>query len=313
MEYADFFDELEEEVKDMNASYFEMEITDTLYVPSQDDASLTFENFDTYKKKVKTIETCVLFIDIRKSTKISLENDAQNMAKLYSSFGRSMVKIAEKTGGIVRNIIGDRVMVVFNHFGCCERAIETAILMNTVTKNIINKHFKDANIKCGIGIAYGSMLVTKCGTIKHGKENNHYKYLVWAGKTANISSKLTDSANKYFSNNKTTHGMRVGFKYPYFDDWTWKFYSNKDFKENTEITYPNHNIKFKNEFFQSYYDSSETKYDSYTLPPILMTKSVYDNLKNENKHNPHIKNIHRISRKIDNVDEIVFGFDYKIE
>jgi adenylate cyclase len=48
------------------------------------------------QKKVKTIETCVLFIDIRKSTAISLKNDAIKMTKLYSSFSRSMIKIAEK-------------------------------------------------------------------------------------------------------------------------------------------------------------------------------------------------------------------------
>jgi adenylate cyclase len=55
-------------------------------------------------------------------------------------------------------------MVVFDSIGCCEKAIESALLMNTVTKNIINKHFNDASVKCGIGIAFGEMLVSKCGS-----------------------------------------------------------------------------------------------------------------------------------------------------
>jgi len=252
MDYTEFFKELDGEVEDMNASYFDIEITDTYWVPSQDDSSLTYENFDTYKKKVKTIETCVLFIDIRKSTNISLKNDAVKMAKLYSSFSRSMIKIAEKTGGKVRNIIGDRVMVVFDHFGCCEKAIETAVLMNTVTKNIIDKHFKDANIKCGIGIAYGEMLVTKCGIIKKGNENSHYKYLVWAGKTANIASKLTDAANKYFYNAKTIEGVNVGLHYPYTNQWSWTFHTVQQLVDKIEFSYTTPNMRFKDEYFASF-------------------------------------------------------------
>jgi len=307
MDFSDFLNELDDEVQNINASYFDIEISETYWVPSQDDANLTYENFDNYSKKVKTIETCVLFIDIRKSTAISLKNDAIKMTKLYSSFSRSMIKIAEKTGGKVRNIIGDRVMVVFDSIGCCEKAIESALLMNTVTKNIINKHFNDASVKCGIGIAFGEMLVSKCGSIKQGKENSHYKYLVWAGKTANIASKLTDAANKYVSNSKEIQGFRVGFKYPWDNDWTWKFYSNKEFEENVEITYPNHNMKFKNQYFMSFYTSSETKYDSYSLPPILITKSVYEKLKLENKDNIYLKNCSKITRNIENIGEEVYG------
>ncbi len=309
MDYKEFLDEINDEVEDLNASYFNIEITDTYWVPSQDDSNLTYENFDTYTKKVKTIDTCVLFIDIRKSTNISLKNDAVKMTKLYSSFSRSMVKIAEKTGGKVRNIIGDRVMVVFDHSGCCEKAIETAVLMNTVTKKIINKHFKDASVNCGIGIAYGKMLVSKCGAIKKGKENSHYKYLVWAGKAANVASKLTDSANKYYSNFKKIEGLNIGFKYPWMNDWTWKFYTNKEFKENVEILYPSNHIKFKSAYFQSFFETSRTVYDSYTLPPILLTKSVFDNLRIENNENEYIKKIERIYRKIENVDENIYGLD----
>lgn len=313
MDYSIFFKELNEEVESMNASYFDIEITETYSVPSQDDSSLTYENFDTYKKKVKTIETCVLFIDIRKSTNISLKNDAIKMTKLYSSFSRSMVKIAEKTGGKVRNIIGDRVMVVFDHFGCCEKAIETAVLMNSVTKDIINKHFKDASIKCGIGIAYGEMLVTKCGTIKKGVENNHYKYLVWAGKTANIASKLTDSANKYYSTSKTTHGVNVGTQNPFTKNWLWTFHSIKQLIEKIEFSYISPNMRFKDPNFSSFYETSQTSYDSYTLPPILMTKSVFDNLKSENKYNEYIGRINRIYKTIENVDEAIYGFDFSIK
>lgn len=98
MDYSDFLDELDSEVEEIHASYFGVDITNTYYVPSQEDTNLTYENFDNYSKKVKTIETCVLFIDIRKSTAISLKNDAIKMTKLYSSFSRSMIKLRRKQG-----------------------------------------------------------------------------------------------------------------------------------------------------------------------------------------------------------------------
>ncbi len=309
MDYKDFLSELDSEVEDIHASYFDIEITDTYWVPTQDDNNLTYENFDSYSKKVKTIETCVLFIDIRKSTAISLKNDAVKMTKLYTSFSRAMVKIAEKTGGKVRNIIGDRVMVVYDHIGCCEKAIETAILMSIATKSIINKHFKDANVKCGIGIDYGKMLVSKCGSIKQGKENSHYKYLVWAGKTANVASKLTDSANKFIYKTKEVEGVNVGLHYPLTDKWSWTFHTVKQLVEKLRFTYTP-TIYFKEQYFSSFFATSNTEViDNFTFPPILLTKSVLENLKLENPKNEHLVNIKRIFKKIENVDDDIYGIN----
>ena len=71
-----------------------------------------------------------------------------------------------------------------------------AIAMNTVSKHIINKHFRAGEVSCGIGIDAGNMLATKTGVRRHGFEQGNYRNLVWLGRPANIASKLTDSANK---------------------------------------------------------------------------------------------------------------------
>lgn len=202
MALKDFLQNISDDVKTMNSSNFEVEVIETKHVPNPDDKDLTYENFDTLTKKCKSIETCVLYIDIRKSTQLSSLHRNSTLVKLYSSFIRSMVKASEYYGGKIRNIVGDRVMVVFNSDNCFKNAVDTAILMNTIASRIINKHFKNNEVKCGIGIDYGKMLVTKVGTIKQGSENSQYKSLVWLGNAANIASKLTDTANKPNKNGK---------------------------------------------------------------------------------------------------------------
>ena len=201
MNLENFLQEINDEVKLINSSSFDITVAETEEVPNPDDRGLTYENLDYNTKKCKTIKTCVLYIDIRKSTQLCNIHKNSTLVKLYSSFIRSMVKAGEFYGGKVRNIVGDRVMVVFDSDNCFVNAVETAVLMNTIATNIINKHFKNNEVRCGIGIDYGEMLVSKVGTIKQGKENSQYKSLVWLGNTANIASKLTDVANKDSNSN----------------------------------------------------------------------------------------------------------------
>jgi adenylate cyclase len=131
-----------------------------------------------------------------------------------------MTRVARYYGGHVRGIIGDRVMVVFDKKDCFEDAVNTAVLMNSVAKHILNKHFKKNEIQCGIGIDYGKMLVTKVGIIRRSQEKSNYKGLVWLGRPANVTSKLTDLANKP-SRVRTEDCLHVGIHYKYINNWTW--------------------------------------------------------------------------------------------
>ena len=73
-----FLEEINSDVKDIINTKFEFSTTDALLVPSYEDASLTFENGAT--KKGKTIETSVLYVDIRNS--VSLNNQHQKVVFL---------------------------------------------------------------------------------------------------------------------------------------------------------------------------------------------------------------------------------------
>lgn len=310
MAISDFLNSLSEEIKIIHDSDFKIEIIETKYVPNFDDSNLTFENFDTMTKKVKVIETCVLYIDIRKSTELNLKHYPTTMAKLYSSFIRAMIKASEYYDGKVRNIIGDRVMVVFNSEKCYTNAVNTAILMNTISKEIIDKEFKNNSFKCGIGIDYGKMMVAKCGTIKQGQENANYKSLVWLGRPANIASKLTDEANKA----RTTYRkevVNVGLWYRNIDKWHWEEQTINELKENIIFSHTTPNMKYKDEHFTSFFGTSVIKSNNDSTPPILMSEVVYNGYKKENPNADSIRNNWwKIkSRKIPDYNGKVYGGD----
>ncbi|WP_375780479.1 adenylate/guanylate cyclase domain-containing protein [Bradyrhizobium sp. ma5] len=189
-------DELADEVSTILDSGFSISITQTNTVPHSGDPVITFPNLDTDTQGAKLIETCVLYIDMRRSTDLNLAHRAPTVAKLYSAFVRAMTRTARHYGGHVRGIIGDRVMVLFDVQNCFESAVDCAVAMNTVCRHIINEHFKPNDVRFGIGIDYGRMLATKTGIRRHGVEQPNYQNLVWLGRPANVASKLTDVANK---------------------------------------------------------------------------------------------------------------------
>src|SRR5216683_6201750 len=200
MSVADVRDETADEISAILASDFAIDVTKTMAVPHSNDGAITFPNLDARVQRCKVIETAVLYVDIRRSTDLNLRHRPQTVAKLYSAFVRAMTRCAAEYRGHVRGIIGDRLMVLFNPSNAFADAIDTAILMNSMCKHILNNKFKHNEISCGIGIDYGRMLVTKTGIRRNGAETHNYKSLVWLGRPANIASKLTDQANK-----KTTY------------------------------------------------------------------------------------------------------------
>ncbi len=293
MGLKEFRDSVREEVQGIVASDFKIIIKETDKVPSIDDPDITYPNLVTKELKCKLIETCVLYIDIRKSTDLNLSHRRETMAKLYSSFVRSMARAGSYYGGKVRNIIGDRLMVVFDSENCFTNAVNTAILMNSVSKYILYKEFPHNEVKCGIGIDYGKMLVTKTGIVKQGVENTSNKSLVWLGRPANVASKLTDAANKTTTETKTIRVPTIveGHQYSHLKDLQWDEFDQEYFlKERVKATYLSPVLKHKSDTFRCYYLNSKTETSTTTVSasPILMTKEVYDGYK---KANPNDKTI----------------------
>ncbi len=277
MGLADFRDSLAEEIQEIMSSDFTVEITETDTVPGVDDPEITYPNLVTKIQKCKLIETCVPYIDIRRSTDLSFSHRRYTLAKLYSSFVRAMARSAAYYDGKVRGVIGDRLMVIFDNEDCFTKAVNTAILMNSVSQYLIEKNFSHDEIKCGIGIDYGKMLGSKVGIIKQGVENTANKSIVWLGRPANVASKLTDQANRTTFDLIPTVNQHL--HYPSIDEYSWLEIDASEFLDSLEET-DSPVLKHPNEYFIGFFQSRRTK--SRSTLPILMTEAVFNGFKHAN-------------------------------
>jgi class 3 adenylate cyclase len=81
MSLKDFFKEIDLEVGAVLSSDFQIEVTETDYVPSFDDPNITYDDLDNKLKKCKRLESCVLYVDMRDSTKISAAKRPADLLK----------------------------------------------------------------------------------------------------------------------------------------------------------------------------------------------------------------------------------------
>lgn len=277
MKLSDLRDELDDEVSTIMSDAFSVGVTSTNYVPHSDDTAITFPNLDEWKQSCKLIDTCILYIDIRRSTELNLSHDPDVVAKLYSSFVRAMSKAARQYGGHVRGIIGDRVMVLFDSENAFTNAVWCAALMNSVSQFVINKHFKANEVTCGIGIDAGKMLVTKTGIRKNGQERHNYKNLVWLGRPANVASKLTDLANKP-SEGVDVSTVLVALQTSYGADdfkWRWVEHLAWDFVKHIRSDIATNVIQWDDPNFRAIVKSQKRVETKAATPPILMSRAVY--------------------------------------
>lgn len=191
MELKEFMTNMRNMINDVRVKGFSY--STSLNVPSLSDCDLTYESGDA--KKGKCIETCVLFVDIRNSVELTRKHNSETMGRIYTAFTKGVLNAAREYNGYVRNIIGDRVMVVFPVSNCFVNAVNCAITINHISQ-MINEVFRNVNFHCGIGVDYGEMRVIKVGIERKGEENIENKGLVWVGKPANLASRLTDFAGK---------------------------------------------------------------------------------------------------------------------
>lgn len=271
-------DEIEDEVSVIFASDFKISVTNTNGVPHSNDAAITFPNLDARSQGTKLLETTVLYVDMRRSTLLSFQHRPETVAKLYTAFVRAMTRAATYYGGEVRGIIGDRVMVIFEQPSCFTKAFDTAILINSVCKHIINTRFPYSEVQFGIGIDHGRMMATKTGIYRRGAAQQSYRSLVWLGRPANVASKLTDNANKP-EDSATIDVVNVCYDHGQGPTWvqehTWNFLKGFTLNALTN-TYQHWNPAYRR------FNMGTQKWVSRkATPPILMTEAVYKGLKRD--------------------------------
>lgn len=160
------------------------DIEETTIVPDTDNQKLTFGN-----KGLKG-EYAFLFVDIRKSSQLHELYGLEKAAKIYQSFHEINVKVILENGGNIRAFDGDRVMAVFVGNTKNGNAVKAAMQIQWGVRNILNP-ILGTDIKCGAGIDYGEILVTKIGKGRNTNNND----LVWVGKADNYASHLANEAD----------------------------------------------------------------------------------------------------------------------
>jgi hypothetical protein len=305
----EFKTDITAEVSTILSSNFSIDVTETSSVPHSSDPAITFPNLDAKTQGTKLIETAVLYVDMRRSTALSMQHRKHTVAKLYSAFVRAMTRCAAQFNGEVRGIIGDRVMILFNSTNCFTEAVDTAVLINSVCQYIINKHFQHNEVTFGIGIDYGPMLAAKTGIRRHGAAQQSYRSLVWLGRPANVASKLTDQANKPADISDVTK-LKVAYNYgllglTYVEEWAHDFVKSFTFDPMRGM------MVHSNSAFHSFTVITAKHLFTPATPPILMTKAVYDGYKSQRPNADAIKNnwYKQIDIKIPECTDPVFGGD----
>ncbi len=314
--------EIENDVTDVINTEFAYYIAKE--VPHKNDTQLTFES--GIQKKGKVLKTCVLYVDIRNSVGLTEKHHNVTMGKIYTAFTKAVLKVARHHNGHIRNIIGDRVMVVFPVANCFTNAVDCAISINHIAKHIIKKQFKNVDFKCGIGIDYGDLRTIKVGIQRNGNENPENKGLVWAGYPANIASRLTDNANKVIK--ETYYEVKrnpLNYLSIFGDIGSFPFSSpaskiQPPFLDKIEI------IEMTAEQFANSISSTKTgelymsggnfisfskKEKVYNYSPILMTEEVYKGYKSNNPTRNDIVNNYwkEQPHQIKNYKDKLFGAD----
>lgn len=193
-EIRELMEDVTQMVDDVNQTTFDF--NECRGVPSIQDSQLTFEYGK--EKRGLHVKTCVLYVDVRNSVKLTHEHTIKKMGKVFTVFTKASIMAAYRHGGRVRNIIGDRVMVVFPEENCFKNAVECAVSINHIASKILNNKLSGIDFRCGIGIDYGDMYCIKAGMYKKGSEHEEHQRLIWLGLPANNASRLTDQADKEY-------------------------------------------------------------------------------------------------------------------
>lgn len=319
-------DEIEQDVADVSKTNFVY--NDTSLVPNSEDSGLTYERGT--EKKGKKLCSCVLYVDVRNSVALTGKHHSLTMGKIYTAFTKAVLKVARYHNGHTRNIIGDRVMIVFPEDGCFTKAVDCAISINHISQYIIRKQFPGVDFNCGIGIDYGELRIIKVGIQRNGTERGENKGLVWAGYPANIASRLTDNANKTINDEYyqvirnpinpmavfpgyvatsplLANYLRHGLKQPlYLTNTETVEMSPQEFADKI-AQLPDGSLSMSGGKLITF--NKKTKKTSF--PPILMTESVYIGFKKANNTRKCIVNNYWNEQKheIKNVTSKVYGGD----
>lgn len=153
--------------------------------------------------KVYSGKASILFVDMRDSTKLPDQYDAERLIKIYRSYIRTVVQAVRYSNGVVRDFMGDGVLAVFiddEHGNSEDKAVYAARYITTAVDKFLNPLLEDKfkyRISCGIGVHTGEVTLSKVGM--KGKEQDteaETEYgIAWIGNSTNLACKQSSAVN----------------------------------------------------------------------------------------------------------------------
>ena len=176
----------------VNSEVLESEISS--FLPKVEDLSDS--------NKIYRCKTSVLFVDMRKSTKLPEQFDNTQLAKIYRSYIRVIVQAIRYSGGLVKDFMGDGVLAMFidGEDGNSEdKAVNAARYITTCIDKVLNPVLDstlDYRISCGIGIHTGEISVSKVGMKGKSSETADSEYgIAWIGSSTNLACKFSGAVD----------------------------------------------------------------------------------------------------------------------
>jgi adenylate cyclase len=137
-----------------------------------------------------TREVSILFADLQGFTSFSERTSPARVAAMLNGYYRRLVPLLEAEGGMVHQIIGDAVMVIFNQHGDqpdhATRAARTALAFQAAADEVASGHSEWPRFRAGVNS--GEVLA---GLV--GGASGHRKHGV-VGDTVNLAARLESVA-----------------------------------------------------------------------------------------------------------------------
>ncbi|MGG1629618.1 adenylate/guanylate cyclase domain-containing protein [Rossellomorea sp. NRS-1567] len=169
----------------------------------------------TLGETAKSIETCILFVDIRGSSIITDTHRKATTIKIFNAFLNGVVRIAKANWGHVRSFNGDSLLIIFDPDMpniVSDKAVDTALKIKGFVREILLPALKkkqyEEKFEVGIGIAKDNIVVSKVGI--RGTENND---LIWASTGTNMAAKLGNSGSDIMITEKVFYELGHGGLY----------------------------------------------------------------------------------------------------
>jgi len=143
-------------------------------------------------------EVTILFSDIRGFTSMAETMDPEQLLKKLNEYFTVMIDVVFKYDGLLDKFIGDAIMAVFGapvkHGDDAERAVRTAIEMQTALERLNNKWIEEGEqtFDIGIGLNTGPVVVGNIGDIRR------MEYTV-IGDNVNLAQRIENLTRRYRS------------------------------------------------------------------------------------------------------------------